>query len=105
MFLYIYIYIYWRPSKAILDLSKVYLSPLASFRQVFILSMHSNRFIQVLLISRHTRQPCGGIIGFIVLLFMKTQARLSGSLGPLALLHVNEFIKLSELPLSAYNVL
>ena len=42
-----------------LDSSKVYLSPSASFRQLLILSMHSGRFIQVSLISRRTRQPCG----------------------------------------------
>ena len=42
----------WRPSKAMSDSSRIYLSPLASFHQLLILSMHSGHLIQVSLILR-----------------------------------------------------
>ena len=44
----------WRPSKAMSDSSKVYLSPSASFCQLLILSMHSGHLSQMSLISRRT---------------------------------------------------
>ena len=55
----------WRPSKAMSDPSKVYLSPLASFHQLFIPSMHSSRLIQVLLhlsTLRWNRQLYGVVV-------------------------------------------
>ena len=47
----------WGPSKVTLDLSKVYLSTLPSFRRLPIPSMHSGRLVQALLILWRTRQP------------------------------------------------
>ena len=77
------------------DLPKVYLSSLASFHQFLVSSMHSD-WIQVSLISRHNHQPWGGTVNFMIL----SQARLTGLLGPSILPYVNDFIKLSKLPLS-----
>ena len=57
--------------------------------------------ILVVLFKSRTCQPYGGTIGFMVSLFIKAQARSSSLSRPSALLHVNEFINLSELPLSA----
>ena len=87
----------WRPNKAMLDPSKVYLSPLTSFLQLLVLFMHSGRLIKVSLISRCSRQPWGGIISFMISSFMSmnAQARLTSLLGPSVLPYVNDFIKLS----------
>ena len=54
----------WRPSNAMLDLSKVSLSPLASFCQLLISSRRSSRLIQVSLILRWRHQPWGGVVYF-----------------------------------------
>ena len=42
----------WKPSKALSDLSKFSLSPLASFRQLLIPSRHSGRLIHVRLMVK-----------------------------------------------------
>ena len=57
--------------------------------------------ILVVLFKCRTHQPCAETVGFMVSLFIKAQARSSSLSRPSALLHVNEFINLSELPLSA----
>lgn len=64
--------------------------------------MHFGRPIQVLLISRRSRRPYGGTVGFMISSFMlmNAQARSTGLLGPSALPYVNDFIKLLELPFS-----
>ena len=70
----------------------------------FLSCMHPGRLIQVLypstLLCPSTSSSYLGTVGFMVLLFIKAQARSLVSSGPSALLHVNEFINLSKLPLS-----
>ena len=91
----------WRPSKAMSDPSKVYLSPSASFHQFLISSAFWSSHL------RRSRRPEGGTVSFMILLFMSmnAQARSTGSLRPLSLPYMNEFIKISELPLSKTNTL
>ena len=64
----------------------------------FLSCMHPGRLIQVSYPS--TSSSYLGTVDFMVLLFIKAQARSLVSSGPSALLHVNEFINLSKLPLS-----
>lgn len=83
----------WRPSKAMSNSSKVYLSPPASFRQLLILSMHYGRLIQALHPS--TSWWNCRLYGVVV---YKGTSKVVGLSESSALLHVIEFINLSELP-------
>ena len=91
----------WRPSKATSDLSKVYLSPSASFRQLLILSMHSGCLVQESLISRRTYQPWDETVNFMVSLFTNAQAKLSGSIGPSALPRVYQTLRITLITTNA----
>ena len=83
----------WRPSKAMSNSSNVYLSPSTSFRQLLFLSMHSGRLIQVSHPS--TLWWNRWLYGVVV---YKGTSKVVGLSGSSALLHVNEFINLLELP-------
>ena len=74
-----------------LDPSKVYLSPSASFHQFLISSAFWSSHL------RRSHRPEGGTVSFMILLFMSmnAQARLTSLLGPSVLPYVNDFIKLS----------
>ena len=90
----LYIHV-WGSSKAMSDSSKIYRSLLVFFCRLFSLSMHPGHLILVSLISRHTRQPWGRTVGFMVL-STSTQARSLDSFCQFCL----AFTKLLELSLS-----